>query len=479
MKNKLLATLSSFLCGLIVLLGAPLVRADLNLELPDLNLPDLADSPIPDIGFTEEHNLGLKVLRKLRASGQIIEDPEITSWIQSLGNRLAARASRSGHSFYFVVSKNNSINAFAAMGGVVVINAGLIIKTDSESELAAVVSHEIAHVTQRHLARMLEKSKQNTFGRSAAMLAGVLAGTKNPQVGSAIITTTMATAMHKQLSFSREAESEADSVGLRILASAGFDPQGMPLFLQKLERLSDDRFSDISEYLQSHPLAHKRVVDTQLRASRMGPYRGKEHESYRYMREKVRALSQSASAPAAKLSPRLKQYARALKYEKTGQYRQALNTLGAQSRQMYEASLIASLLNKQRQFKKTQQLLTPLLRTYPGNVTLSMLLAQATLALGQAEQAWNIIRTIPIAEQTSLEFLEVRQRIAHSAGRDAEAYRTAAERNIRMGEYKYAAIQLRKAMKQRDANAAQLIQFQKILSQVEADLNDQRAKARR
>jgi len=358
------------------------------------------------------------------------------------------------------------VNAFATMGGVVIVNAGLILKTDSESELAAVISHEIAHVTQRHIERMLNKSKQNVLGRSAAILAGVVAGSKNPQLGSAIITTTMATAMHKQLSFSREAESEADKVGLKILASAGYNPQGMPLFLQKLEQLSGSRFSEISEYLQSHPLAHKRVLDAQLRANKIGAFRGKEHVDYLYMREKIRALIQAPAA--AKLPPKINKYAQALQLKKKGNFVRALQMTQGFNKQAYEASLQASLLNKQQQYSKTVQLLKPLLASYPNNIALSVQLARAMLALGQAEQAWRIIQNIPLSEQTSLEFFEARQQIAHASRHNAEAYRSVAERNIRIGEYKYAAIQLRQAMKQRDINAAQLVQFQTLLSNVES-----------
>lgn len=446
------------------------VSADLNLDLPDFNLPDLGDPSVSALPNSEERDRGLTILRKLRSRGSLIEDPEINTWIRSLGNRLAARAPRTGSPFYFVVSKNKSINAFATIGGVVLINAGLIMETDSESELAAVLSHEIAHVTQRHIARMIAKSKEDTFGRSAAVLAGVVAGSKNPQLGQALITGALATGMHKQLSFNREAESEADRVGLRILATTGFNPQGMPRFLQKLEQISDNKNADITEYLQSHPLPHKRVVDAQFRANRLGHSGGKENVSYQYMREKVRVLTQPESAPSFKAAPRIKKYAEALKHEKRGHYVQALQLVGQHSRQISEAALIARVLNKQRKFQQSIQLLAPLLKIYPANEFLSMPLAEAYASLNQPQslqQAWNVLKRVVISEQTSLEFFELRQRIAHRSGHRAEAYRSAAERNLRMGEYKYAAVQLRKAIKLPGTNAAQIHQFQTLLTEIE------------
>lgn len=457
--------------GIIMLGTIKYAYADLNLELPDLNLPDLGDPSVSALAYSEEKKRGLDILRKLRSRGSLIEDPEINTWIRSLGNRLSARAPQTGNNFYFVISKDKAINAFATIGGVVLINAGLIIKTDSESELAAVLSHEIAHVTQRHIARMIAKSKEDTFTRSAAILAGIVAGTQNPQAGQAIISTTLAIGMHQQLSFNREAESEADRVGLRILASTGFNPQGMPRFLQKLEQLSDGKNSDIMEYVQSHPLPHKRVIDTQFRANKLSKRSTrKDDANYLYMREKLRVLLRPESPPPSNIAPRIKKYSKALKYEKRGQYAQALKTVGQQSRQVSEAALIARLLNRQRQFQSTIQLLTPLLNLYLGNEALSVPLAQAYEALGQRDRAWNVLKRVAINEQTSLEFFEVRQQIANRSGHKAEAYRSAAERNLRMGEYKYAAVQLRQAIKLPETNAAQVHQYQKLLTDVEARL---------
>lgn len=478
MKNKCLFT--RFFLGFslfsLMLFGVVInsARADLNLELPDLNLPDLGDPSVFSLSHSEERKRGLEILRSLRSSGSLIEDPEINTWIRSLGNRLAARAPQTGNPFYFVVSKDKSINAFATIGGVVLINAGLIIRTDTESELAAVLSHEIAHVTQRHIARMIAKSKEDTFGRSAAILAGIVAGSQNPEVGQAIISTAIAAGIQQQLTFNREAESEADRVGLRILASSGFNPLGMPGFLEKLEQLSDDKYSEITEYLRTHPLPHKRVVDTQFRANRIGNRPVKDSANYQYMREKVRALVRPGSPAASSIPSKVKNYTNALNLEKRGLYAQALKVMGRQSRQPSEVALIARLLNRQGQSQAAVKLINPLLKIYPGNEALSLLLARAYESQGQREQAWNAIKAVALTEQTSLEFLEIRKQIANRAGHRAEAYRSVAERNIRMGEYKYAAIQLRQLMKLPGVNQADLLRFQRLLADVEKRQKDKK-----
>jgi len=449
------------------LLISSLVHADLNLELPDLNLPDLGGQASVSFNSASEREHGLAILRKLRSNGRIIEDPELNTWIRSLGNQLTANAPQSSTPFYFVIARDSSVNAFATMGGVVVVNAGLILRSSSESELAAVMAHEIAHITQRHIIRMIRKSEGNKFANGAALLAGIIASTKNAEAGSAIINATLAVSAHRQLTFSRDAESEADRVGLRILARAGFDPKAMPAFLAKLEQFSDGNNANSREYLQSHPLTLKRVSDTQARAKRI-PFHGIKHRSsYLYMREKVRVLSRSTQATPDKIPANIKKYAKALLLSQRNNDRLALQTLGSRSRIIPEAVLIGKLLNKQRRYKETIGLLKPLLNIYLGNEALSILLSRAYLSVGQRDNAWRTLKAINVSEQTSLELFEVKQQIARMTRHDGAAYRAAAERNIRMGNYKAAASLLRQAIKSPSSDANQLLQMQALLSRIE------------
>lgn len=446
----------------ILLLASFSAKAELNLELPNLNLPDLGSS---SNSFTsvQDRQLGLKILRKLRSSNQIIEDPEINLWIRSLGNRLVASAPRSSSPFYFLVSKDPSVNAFATMGGVIVINAGLILHTSTESELAAVLAHEIAHVTQQHISRMMEKAENNKFATNAALLAGIIAGSKDSQAGQAIIHATIATMAHKQLSFSREAESEADRVGIRILARAGFNPKGMPHFLAKLEQFNDDKYANVMEYLQNHPLTLKRVSDTQTRARQLGNFKGTENISYLFMREKIRALINSNLPSPTNTPENIKKYSKALQLKQRRNYPQALKLLGNSSRKSSEAIVIAQLLNKQRKYQQSINILNPLINIYPEDEALSIPLTQAYLGLGQVKNAWRLLNEINISEQTSLEFFEAFQEVARLYRKSSQAYRAAANRNIRIGAYKAASIQLRQAIKLPGANSNEILDMQQQL----------------
>jgi predicted Zn-dependent protease len=439
----------------------------LDLSLPDYNLPDIGDASIGSFSYAKERDIGLEVLRSLRAKGATLEDPEISAWIRSLGNRLSARAPNSHNPFYFLVIKDNRVNAFATLGGVIVVNPGLILQSESEDELAAVISHEIAHITQRHIVRAIENSKQNMLGTGATILAGILASSKNPEVGQALITGAVAMQAHRGLSFSRAAESEADRVGLRILAAAGFNPAAMPTFLKKLDAEFSTTKGGANEYLRSHPLTVKRISDARSSAAKYRHFKRKhQDQTYQYMREKIRVLSR-AKGKNAHLPPTLtaviKRYATASQLLQRGNTDATLTTIGTKSRQKSDLLLRADALLLQKNYPAVVSLLNPLLRLYPGENGIIVPLSNAYLGLGQAQRAWQVIRQVIVSEQSSLTYFEVRQRVAQQAGLKGSAYHAVAQKNLRIGAYKHVITQARQAMKSATISAAELQALQGLL----------------
>lgn len=443
MKN----TLKPFLLFLCILLVFDL-KAELNLELPKgFIAPVQASSSRQQFSAPLKSQInGLKILRKLRSSKQYLEDPEVSEWIRTLGNRLVSRSLGSTSPFYFLVSKSTSINAFATEGGVVVINAGLILKSDSESEVAAVLAHEIAHVSQRHITRLKAKAKNNKWGSNAALVAGMIASTKNPQAGQAIINTTIATLAHNQLAFTREAEAEADREGLRILARAGFDPLAMPTVLQKLEQFSDTNTAGVREYLQNHPLTQRRVSDTFARAKRLGKNKRQDKPAFFYMREKIRLLSGSSLATPNTVTTAIKNYAKALKLNKRKRALDALAMLDRDSKQLSEGLLAADLLATTHQLKKAHDVMHRLQLNYPRDEAVAIALAKRYIALHQAEKAWQVLERIKVSELTSLVFFETKQKVAQLTKQPSHAYFASAQRNTRVSNYKVAKAQLKKAI---------------------------------
>jgi len=261
----------------------PLAVADVS----TLDLPDLGDSTGTFLSPAYEKRLGQAFLNQVRRQADIISDPEVESYIRSLGYRLVSHSDDNTQEFTFFVVKDPQINAFAAPGGIVGVNSGTIINTDSESELGAVLAHEISHVTQKHMARSIEKRKQMSIPMMAAMLGAILIATQNPNAGQAAMAAVQGGAMQSQINFTRSNEEEADRVGMQLLARSGLNPRAMPEFFEKL--LRNTRYAaKAPEFLSDHPLTTSRIADSRARAEQYPQYKSyDESKTYQYIRAKL------------------------------------------------------------------------------------------------------------------------------------------------------------------------------------------------
>jgi predicted Zn-dependent protease len=255
------------------LCGAAVARGDepLNLELPDIGDPT-------GTSFTplQEQQLGEAFYRNLHSQLEISQDSEVNDYIQNLGQRLTANSDKPEQPFHFFIVNSAQINAFAGPGGYIGVNAGLILASETESELASVMAHEIAHVTQRHLFQTFQDSSRLSLPMAAAMLAAMLVGSQSSQAGQAALLATQAAMAQHQINFTRDNEAEADRVGMQILSKSTFDPRGMPAFFERLQQST--RFSGHSapEFLLTHPVTTSRISDTRGRADNF-PYRQYSH----------------------------------------------------------------------------------------------------------------------------------------------------------------------------------------------------------
>lgn len=264
----------------------------LDTSLPDDlhdELPELGDVSQTVLSAQDEQNIAEQILAEVAVSNEVLKDVEIVDYLQSLGNRLAAASDDKQQPFYFFVVQDKSINAFAMPGGVIGVHTGLFLASNNESELASVLGHEIGHVTQHHIARMLAKQKTDTFKNIAGIALALLVARANPQLASGALSASSAAGIQRQLDYTRAHEREADRVGLSILENAGFDPGGMPAFFATLQRGS--RFSEGSapSFLRTHPLTTERISDVQNRVQNM-PYKQVASSlDYYFVKAKLRA----------------------------------------------------------------------------------------------------------------------------------------------------------------------------------------------
>ncbi len=255
------------------------------------NLPDFADSSASVISPEYERRLGQLFLKQVRYFSRIISDPEVESYIESIGYQLASHSDNTEQPFKFFVVDNPGINAFAGPGGMIGINSGIILNAQDESELASVMSHEIAHVTQRHIARMLEEHKKYSIPSAAAMVGAILIAIANPQAGAAAMAGVSGFNAQNQINFTRANEEEADRIGMQLLVRAGHNPRSMPAFFEKLQRLSRFQQSNAPEYMRTHPLTTSRIADTRARAEEYPLQQYENSHAYTLVRNKLIALS--------------------------------------------------------------------------------------------------------------------------------------------------------------------------------------------
>ena len=258
-------------------------------------LPEMGTAGGSALSLEDEYRLGRMVMRGLRESGQLVDDPEIGEYLQSVGLRLSSLAQEGNRSFNFFLVKDPAINAFALPGGFIGIHSGLLMETANESELAGVLSHEIAHVTQRHIARRLESQSRTSLVSAAAMLAAILLGSVaggNASMGA--VSAVQGLTAQQQINFTRENEYEADRVGIGTLAAAGFDPNAMPSFFDTMGRRTQLGPNGMPELLRTHPVTSARIAESKGRASQYPPVDPGESLSYSLMKERVRVLTTPA-----------------------------------------------------------------------------------------------------------------------------------------------------------------------------------------
>ncbi len=265
-------------------------------------LPDLGDPAQQSLSPAQERRIAEEVMREVRFhEPTYLDDPEVEEYLAALGRALTSSPVVVGQNYQFFVLRDKTINAFAMPGGVIGLHTGLIATTTSESELASVMAHEVGHVEQHHMARMLARQGSSTALMIGSLLLAILAGRNSPAAAGAVLASGQAAAIQSQLSYSRDYEREADRLGLQILDSAGFDPEGMPSFFERMYAQTRGMDNNAPAYLRTHPLTQDRVTDI---ASRVRQLRAQPHPSsidFALVRSKVEVLQDGSDLAASRL----------------------------------------------------------------------------------------------------------------------------------------------------------------------------------
>jgi predicted Zn-dependent protease len=278
-------------------LAAPPTLPAAYAQTPDL--PSLGDANDEDLPPAVERRLGEQIMGEVRRDPSYLPDPDAAEYINRLGYQLVAVSPSRSLDFVFFVLRDPMMNAFALPGGFIGVHSGLVLAAQNESELAGVMAHEIGHVTQRHIARMIAKQKDSALISIGALLLAILAS-RSGASGSGDLTQAailggQAAAIQQQLNFSRDAEREADRVGFQILIDAGFDPRGLEGFFARLQSGTRIYEGTAPVYLRTHPLTIERIADMQNRTRDLRVRQRADSLDFQLVRARLRVLQETAN----------------------------------------------------------------------------------------------------------------------------------------------------------------------------------------
>ena len=387
-----------------------LILVSINLSSSEEDLPIIGDSSSSVISIASEYNLGRLYMAQLRRTLPEYIDPVSQDYSEHLVYRLSEFSELSDRRLEIALIDEKSVNAFAAPGGIIGINAGLIFHADTEGQLASVLSHELAHLSQRHFARRMQRQKDRSLANSLMILGSIaLAGaTSNPNallVGQQAIT-------QQNLSFSRGDEQEADRIGFKNMVSAGFDPKSTSYMFEKLQSLSRLSGSNELEFLRSHPLTKNRIADAQSRAQ------GFENKNYRnsldYDLVRNRTIVHFSEVPRQAVTIFQKEltdssderekleayYGLALAYSRDNKHSQALNSM-RQALEMDSENLmlqigLLELHIEAENYFEAEALASSLLSTNPYNYPISMLYNRVLMNKGDYKLGEKILKDLTL-----------------------------------------------------------------------------------
>lgn len=450
------------------------------------SLPDLGDVSDAALSEPQERSIGKRIMFDVRNDRTYVDDAELTDYLNELGNKLVLGSQSARREFEFFLLQDDSINAFALVGGFIAVHTGLILASQSESELAGVLGHEISHVLQRHQARGMAGQKGSSIASLAALAVAILAarGSSSSQLPEAAIATASAINIQGQLDYSREFEREADRMGLGNMERAGFDPRGMVSFFERLQRAT--RYSDgkAPGYLRSHPLTTERIADMQNRVDSMPVRRVADSGDYQFAYAKLRAASGSASeavdyyrnaiAEKTILRSRADVYGLVLALKRNREFAAAEKELaslrGTASPSAWVEHLAADLKSDQKKYGEALDIYRSALKAFPSNRALFYGQVETLYELGQADAALSAVTERLRDLQDDPRLYDLQARGYSLKGKHLAEHRATAESYYRRGNVTGAVEQLELGIKAKDGNFYELSGAEARLREFKAEV---------
>lgn len=441
----------------------------------DIKIPDMGSPADAILNKSMEAQIGRAIMRNIRLSGQVVEDPQITEYINEIGHRIAAQTNDGDHDFTFFVIDDPRINAFALPGGYIGVHTGLIDASRNEDELAGVLAHEVAHVTQRHIARAVHANSRQSLMTTALMLGALILGAAggDAQAVQAGMAVAQGTAAQQRTNFTRNNEYEADRIGIGALADAGFDPHGMGSFFEVMSRQQlSAPDSRMPEFLRTHPVTTARIAEARSRAREYPRVQSSDSTNYGIARARLRVESHETPEQAVAYFERrdyanqtdIERYGRAVAYQRAGRTIEAMRIFEDLTDRdktviAYHIGLGQTQLALE-QYTVGRETFDRAVELFPRNAPLVINYAELLLRLGEADQAHEMLLDLMNNIPPTPEQVRLIARAASDAGDTAEAYYYLSEYRLMTGDLVGGINFLRQALNLPELQEIQRIRFE-------------------
>jgi len=480
-----LKSISAFLAAAAVT-GSVGVGYAQGVKGPNQDLPDLGSPANAAISIEDEYHAGLSYVNEIRNTGLILTDPEVSQYAQEIGHSLSSHAEEGQHQFYYFVLRDPVVNAFAVPGGFVAIQSGLILATRNENELAGVLAHETAHVTQRHLVRQIIDQGHEGLLATAAMLAAVLlgatAGRGSPDAIEGAILAGQSAVIQHQINYTRSSEFEADRIGISTMADAGYDPLGMASFFDWMGHSGPEpsRVNAV-QFLIDHPIFSDRVAEARDRADQIGRIRHEDSLGYRLVKERLRSVAADPQVARQYYVNLLKngggksieeRYGKDVAEIATRNPAAAIPDLQELVReypkvtQFYGALGQAYLVNNQ--LKESSAVLERAMILFPRNVPITIRLAETLMRSGDNKRAHLVLLDLFNSVEPTPDQTRLIAKAANTAGDYADSYSYMAEFYLMTGNLNMASNQLQLALSLPGLDAVQRARYSARLEEIRA-----------
>ncbi|MDE2261746.1 MAG: M48 family metalloprotease [Gammaproteobacteria bacterium] len=464
MRAFVLILLASFLATTVASAAQPFnpITTDLPSAI-NSELPDLSSTASGLLDKQGQYQLGYSVMMQMRQHGALFNDPETSEYVQQIGQRLASQSTDGGGYYHYIVLRSDELNSFAVTGGWVFVFTSMIAFTHSESELAAVMAHETAHIVQNHVLRGIEDQKNATLLSLAGMLGAILLGALGGGGGNAIeggIVASQGLAAQHEINFTRSEEEEADRVGMQFLAAAGFDPEAMGDIWVRMMQAQSLQNSWVPAMLQDHPVDSVRIADARERAAQYPPVPDTSSPDYYLIRERVRVLTAPGDQDTQRVYAQkiangdhslATMYGDALALMQDNKASQAVPVLRKLIAQHGDLHLLYSALGqaqaKAGDMKDALATFRLAMELFPRNVPTTIRYAQTLMSDGKSAQAHDVLLDLFNNVEPTPDQIELTAQAASAAGDLGDAYYYMGEYQIADGNLPLAARQYQLALR--------------------------------